>query len=194
MAVADHVLAHTPGPTVSNLSSTRALREVSARHGCTYTASAVGEVNVVAQMRATGAILGGEGNGGVIYPTSHAGRDALVGIGLFLTHLVQSGLGCRALRDTYPNFFMVKDKMQLPDADVDAALNALKADHPDAEVNDVDGVKFDLDEGWVHLRKSNTEPIIRIYAEASSPRKKRRVWRTVLLQRLRHHLKASAST
>ena len=192
VAVADHVLAHTPGPTVSNLSSTRALREVSARHGCSYTASAVGEVNVVAQMRATGAILGGEGNGGVIYPTSHAGRDALVGIGLFLTHLVRSGLGCRSLRDTYPNFFMVKDKMQLPDVDVDAALNALKADHPDAEVNDVDGVKFELEEGWVHLRRSNTEPIIRIYSEASTPEKAQELAGR-FAQRLREHLEAAPS-
>ena len=169
VAVADHVLGQTPGSTVSNLSSTRALREVSARHGCTYTASAVGEVNVVAQMRATEAIIGGEGNGGVIYPTSHAGRDALVGIGLFLTHLVRHGNGCRSLRDSYPDFHMVKDKLKLPDVDVDAALLALRSDIEDAEVNDVDGVKFDLDEGWVHLRKSNTEPIIRIYAEASTP-------------------------
>jgi len=169
VAVADHVLGQTPGSTVSNLSSTRALREVSARHGCTYTASAVGEVNVVAQMRATEAIIGGEGNGGVIYPTSHAGRDALVGIGLFLTHLVRHGDGCRSLRDSYPDFHMVKDKLKLPDVDVDAALLALRSDIEDAEVNDVDGVKFDLDEGWVHLRKSNTEPIIRIYAEASTP-------------------------
>ena len=170
VAVADHVLAHTPGPTVSNLSSTRALREVSARHGCAYTASAVGEVNVVAQMRATQAILGGEGNGGIIYPTSHAGRDALVGIGLFLTHLVSKGMTCSELRATYPDFHMVKDKMQLPEVDVDAALRALREDMTDAEVNDVDGVKFDLEEGWVHLRKSNTEPIIRIYAEASTSR------------------------
>ena len=192
VAVADHVLAHTPGPTVSNLSSTRALREVSARHGCSYTASAVGEVNVVAQMRATGAILGGEGNGGVIYPTSHAGRDALVGIGLFLTHLVNRGLSCRALRDTYPHFFMVKDKMQLPDADVDAALEALKNDHPEAEVNDVDGVKFDLEEGWVHLRKSNTEPIIRIYAEASSSDEAQGL-ADRFAARLNHHLETSAS-
>ena len=169
VAVADHVLGQTPGSTVSNLSSTRALREVSARHGCTYPASAVGEVNVVAQMRATEAIIGGEGNGGVIYPTSHAGRDALVGIGLFLTHLVRHGNGCRSLRDSYPDFHMVKDKLNLPDVDVDAALLALRSDIEDAEVNDVDGVKFDLDEGWVHLRKSNTEPIIRIYAEASTP-------------------------
>lgn len=169
VAVADHVLAHTPGPTVSNLSSTRALREVSARHGCTYTAAAVGEVNVVAQMREVGAILGGEGNGGVIYPTSHAGRDALVGIGLFLTLLVSKGMTCSALRATYPDFSMVKDKMDLPPVDVDKALAALQAEVKDAEVNDVDGVKFDLEHGWVHLRKSNTEPIIRIYAEGPSP-------------------------
>jgi len=169
VAVADHVLAHTPGPTVSNLSSTRALREVSAWHGCDYTASAVGEVNVVAQMRTTGAVLGGEGNGGVIYPTSHAGRDALVGIGLFLTHLVAKGTTCSELRATYPTFHMVKDKMSLPPVDVDAALRALQAEVQNAEINDVDGVKFDLEEGWVHLRKSNTEPIIRIYAEAATP-------------------------
>jgi phosphomannomutase len=130
----------------------------------------VGEVNVVAQMRATQAILGGEGNGGIIYPTSHAGRDALVGIGLFLTHLVSKGMTCSELRATYPDFHMVKDKMQLPEVDVDAALRALREDMTDAEVNDVDGVKFDLEEGWVHLRKSNTEPIIRIYAEASTSR------------------------
>ena len=187
VAVADHVLAHTPGPTVSNLSSTRALREVSARHGCTYTASAVGEVNVVAQMRETGAILGGEGNGGVIYPTSHAGRDALVGIGLFLTHLVAKNMTCRALRDTYPDFHMVKDKMSLPAVDVDAALMALRDEVSDAEVNDVDGVKFDLEEGWVHLRKSNTEPIIRIYAEAPTPESARAL-ADRFASRLEHHL------
>lgn len=169
VAVADHVLAHTPGSTVSNLSSTRALREVSARHGCAYTASAVGEVNVVEQIRATGAVIGGEGNGGVIYPESHCGRDALVGIGLFLTHLVTSGMTCSSLRKLYPDFSMVKDKLQLPPVDVDAALDRLKQAFPEAEVNDIDGVKFDLEEGWVHLRKSNTEPIIRIYSEASTP-------------------------
>ena len=190
VAVADHVLAHTPGPTVSNLSSTRALREVSARHGCTYTASAVGEVNVVAQMRETGAILGGEGNGGVIYPTSHAGRDALVGIGLFLTHLVAKNMTCRALRDTYPDFHMVKDKMSLPAVDVDAALLALRDEVSDAEVNDVDGVKFDLAEGWVHLRKSNTEPIIRIYAEAPTPEEARAL-ADRFGGRLEHHLQSS---
>lgn len=169
VAVADHVLSVTPGPTVSNLSSTRALRIVSERHGCSYTAAAVGEVNVVAQIRATGAILGGEGNGGIIYPTSHAGRDALVGIGLFLTHLVARGLSCSELRATYPDLAMVKDKMELPPVDVDAALNSLVAQFPDAEVNTLDGVKFDLEEGWVHLRRSNTEPIIRMYGEARSP-------------------------
>ena len=190
MAVADHVLAHTPGPTVSNLSSTRALREVSARHGCTYTASAVGEVNVVAQMRETGAILGGEGNGGVIYPTSHAGRDALVGIGLFLTHLVSKNMTCRALRDTYPDFHMVKDKMSLPAVDVDAALMALRDEVSDAEVNDVDGVKFDLEEGWVHLRKSNTEPIIRIYAEAQTLEEARALANR-FAGRLEHHLQSA---
>ncbi len=168
VAVADHVLRHTPGPTVSNLSSTRALREVSARHGCSHHAAAVGEVNVVKQIRSVGAVIGGEGNGGVIYPTSHCGRDALVGVGLFLTHLVSQGMSCRELRDTYPNFAMVKDKLALPPVDVDAALDRLKAATPEAEVNDIDGVKFDLEEGWVHLRKSNTEPIIRIYSEAGT--------------------------
>lgn len=188
VAVADHVLAHTPGSTVSNLSSTRALREVTARHGCSYTASAVGEVNVVAQMRATNAVVGGEGNGGVIYPTSHAGRDALVGIGLFLTLLVSRGTTCRELRASYPEFHMVKDKLELPAVDVDAALRALREDLPDAEVNDVDGVKFDLKEGWVHLRKSNTEPIIRIYAEASTPEDARALANR-FQQKLTEHLK-----
>lgn len=190
VAVADHVLAHTPGPTVSNLSSTRALREVSAWHGCSYTAAAVGEVNVVAQMRASGAILGGEGNGGVIYPTSHAGRDALVGVGLFLTHLVSKGLTCSALRATYPDFHMVKDKLDLPPVDVDAALLALRDEISDAEINDVDGVKFDLREGWVHLRKSNTEPIIRIYAEAPTAQDARAL-ADRFQARLTHHLESA---
>ena len=187
VAVADYVLTHTPGPTVSNLSSTRALREVSTRHGCAYTASAVGEVNVVAQMRETGAILGGEGNGGIIYPASHLGRDALVGIGLFLSHLVASGLSCRSLRNTYPDFYMVKDKLSLPPVDVDAALQSLRNEIEDAEVNDMDGLKFDFQEGWVHLRKSNTEPIIRIYAEASSTDGARALVNR-FSDRLEHHL------
>lgn len=190
VAVADHVLSHTPGPTVSNLSSTRALREVSQRHGCNYTAAAVGEVNVVAQMRSSGAVIGGEGNGGVIYPTSHAGRDALVGIGLFLTHYVDKGLSCSALRATYPDFCMVKDKMDLPPVDVEAALNALRHEVKDAEVNDADGLKFDLEEGWVHLRKSNTEPIIRMYGEAATSEAARALVNR-FADRLKEHLKSA---
>jgi phosphomannomutase len=168
VAVADYVLSKTPGNTVSNLSSTRALSVVTEKHGVKYTASAVGEVNVVEAIRKTNAIIGGEGNGGVIYPTSHAGRDALVGVGLFLTHLVESGLSCSQLRATYPEFVICKDKIDLPDSGVEEALAALVANHPEAKVNQIDGVKFDLEEGWVHLRRSNTEPIIRVYAESDS--------------------------
>ena len=169
VAVADHVLAHTPGPVVSNLSSTRALRDVAQRHGQTHTASAVGEVNVVAAMRDTGAILGGEGNGGVIYPTLHAGRDALVGIALFLTQLAQAGTSVSALRATYPDYQMVKAKIDLdPSWDPDALLAAFAKRHAALNPLTVDGVKLDLPEGWVHLRKSNTEPIVRVYAEADT--------------------------
>lgn len=168
VAVADYVLSQTPGNTVSNMSSTRALRQITERHGGTYTASAVGEVNVVAAIKATEAVIGGEGNGGVIYPTSHCGRDAVVGTALFLTHLVKKACSVSELRASYPNWFMSKDKIELPDADVDVALNALVASHPEAQVNTIDGVKFDLEAGWVHLRKSNTEPIIRVYCEAES--------------------------
>ena len=168
VAVADYVLSKTPGNTVSNLSSTRALSVVTEKHGVKYTASAVGEVNVVEAIRKTNAIIGGEGNGGVIYPTSHAGRDALVGVGLFLTHLVESGLSCSQLRATYPEFVICKDKIDLPESGVEEALAALVANHPEAKVNQIDGVKFDLEEGWVHLRRSNTEPIIRVYAESDS--------------------------
>ena len=169
VAVADHVLAHTPGPVVSNLSSTRALRDVAQRHGQTHTASAVGEVNVVAAMRDTGAILGGEGNGGGIYPTLHAGRDALVGIALFLTQLAQAGTSVSALRATYPDYQMVKAKIDLdPSWDPDALLAAFAERHATLNPLTVDGVKLDLPEGWVHLRKSNTEPIVRVYAEADT--------------------------
>tara|TARA_Y100000385_G_C13102128_1_gene645231 strand:- start:2845 stop:4224 length:1380 start_codon:yes stop_codon:yes gene_type:complete len=168
VAVADFILSKTPGNTVSNMSSTRALRIITEKHGGTHTASAVGEVNVVEAIRSTRAVIGGEGNGGVIYPTSHCGRDAVVGTALFLTHLVAFGGRVSELRATYPNWFMSKDKLQLPDSDVDAALSELVSAHPEAQVNTVDGVKFDLSEGWVHLRKSNTEPIIRVYAEAES--------------------------
>jgi phosphomannomutase len=168
VAVADYILSRTPGNTVSNMSSTRALRQVTEKHGGRYTASAVGEVNVVKAIKETQAVIGGEGNGGVIYPASHCGRDAIVGTALFLTHLARAKTTVSALRATYPDWFMSKDKLDLPAVDVDKALNQLMAAHPEAEVNTVDGVKFDLQEGWVHLRKSNTEPIIRVYAEAAS--------------------------
>lgn len=168
VAVADYVLSQTPGNTVSNMSSTRALRQVTEARGGSYTASAVGEVNVVKAIKETDAIIGGEGNGGIIYPTSHCGRDAVVGAALFLTHLAQSGQTASSLRASYPNWCMSKDKLDLPAVDVDRALHQLMEAHPEAQVNTVDGVKFDLEEGWVHLRKSNTEPIIRVYAEAES--------------------------
>lgn len=167
VSVADYVLSRTPGNTVSNLSSTRALRDVTKQYGGTYTASAVGEVNVVEAMKKTGAVIGGEGNGGVIYPPCHYGRDALVGIGLFLSHLAQSGLSAKALRQSYPAYYIDKQKIELtPDIDVDAILVAVKKHFKKEEINDVDGVKIDFPDKWVHLRKSNTEPIIRIYSEA----------------------------
>jgi len=167
VSVADYVLQHTPGNTVSNLSSTRALRDVTEKYGKTYTASAVGEVNVVAQMKATNAVIGGEGNGGVIYPESHYGRDALVGIGLFLTQLAKSGKTTGGLCAQYPSYFMAKHRMDLtPDADIDDLLQAIKAKYADYPVNDIDGVKIDFPDKWIHFRRSNTEPIIRIYAEA----------------------------
>ncbi|MDD4971598.1 MAG: phosphoglucosamine mutase [Paludibacter sp.] len=170
VSIADYVLQHTPGNTVSNLSSTRALRDVTAKYGCTYTAAAVGEVNVVATMKSTHAIIGGEGNGGVIYPASHYGRDALVGIALFLTHLAKSKLSVSALRKTYPEYYISKNKIQLtPAIDVDAILKTVKESYKQYEVNDIDGVKIDFPTGWVHLRKSNTEPIIRIYSESRTP-------------------------
>lgn len=167
VAVADHILAHTPGPVVSNLSSTRALRDVAQRHGQTHTASAVGEVNVVAAMKEVGAVIGGEGNGGVIYPTLHAGRDALVGIALFLTQLAHAKTTTSALRASYPDYQMVKAKIDLnPAWDADALLEAFARRHAELQPLTVDGVKLDLPQGWVHLRKSNTEPIVRVYAEA----------------------------
>jgi phosphomannomutase len=138
---------------------------VADRHGCAYTASAVGEAHVVAEMKRVGAVIGGEGNGGVIYPASHYGRDALVGIGLFLSHLARAGSTASGLRASYPELAMSKDKVDLPEVGVERALERLIAAHPTATVTTIDGVKFDLDEGWVHLRRSNTEPILRIYAE-----------------------------
>ncbi|MHA7111080.1 phosphoglucosamine mutase [Sunxiuqinia elliptica] len=169
VAIADYVLSKTPGNTVSNLSSTRALRDITEKHGGSYTASAVGEVNVVTQMKASDAVIGGEGNGGVIYPASHYGRDALVGIALFLTFLAKSGKSCTELRKTYPDYFISKNKIELtPDIDVDAVLVKMKEKYQNEQVNDIDGVKVDFANEWVHLRKSNTEPIIRIYAESTN--------------------------
>jgi phosphomannomutase len=169
VSVADYVLRHTPGNTVSNLSSTRALRDVTRLHGGTYTAAAVGEVNVVTKMKETAAVIGGEGNGGVIYPASHYGRDALVGIALFLSLLAKEKIKTSELRKKYPEYYISKNKIQLtPEIDVDLILSEIKMKYKNEEVNDIDGVKIDFPSRWVHLRKSNTEPIIRIYAEAGS--------------------------
>lgn len=169
VTVADYVLAHTPGNTVSNLSSTRALRDVTRMHGGQYQAAAVGEVNVVTKMKETGAVIGGEGNGGVIYPESHYGRDALVGIALFLSHLAHKNIKVSELRASYPPYFISKQRIDLtPDIDVDAILERVKEKFANQEINDIDGVKIDFPTKWVHLRKSNTEPIIRIYSEAST--------------------------
>lgn len=169
VAIADYVLSQTPGATVSNLSSSRALRDVTERHGCSYTASAVGEVNVVTEMKRTGAVIGGEGNGGVIYPAAHYGRDALVGIGLFLTLLAKSGKTVSELKKSYPVYAIAKSKIELtPAIDVDAILEAVKVKFCNEKITDIDGVKIDFPNSWVHLRKSNTEPIIRIYSEAST--------------------------
>ena len=172
VSVADFVLTHTPGNTVSNLSSTRALRDVTEKHGGTYTAAAVGEVNVTTKMKEVGAVIGGEGNGGVIYPESHYGRDALVGIVLFLSSLAQKGCTASELRATFPDYQIAKNRIDLtPETDVDAILVKVKemfAKDNSATVNDIDGVKIDFPDRWVHLRKSNTEPIIRVYSEAQT--------------------------
>ncbi len=176
VALADYVLSVTPGNTVSNMSSSRALRVVTEKYGCSYAASAVGEVNVVQKMKETGAVIGGEGNGGVIYPELHYGRDALVGIALFLTHLARSGKKCSELRKTYPDYFISKNKIELtPDVDVDRVLDRIKETYRSEEISTIDGVKIDFEREWVHLRKSNTEPIIRIYAESDSMEKATRL-------------------
>ena len=167
VSVADYILQHTPGNTVSNLSSTRALRDITEKYGQTYTASAVGEVNVVDMMKATNAVIGGEGNGGIIYPESHYGRDALVGIALFLTQLVKSGKTASELRAQYPNYFMAKHRLDLTsDTDIDGLLKDIKMKYAGHSINEIDGVKIDFPDKWVHFRRSNTEPIVRIYAEA----------------------------
>lgn len=172
VACADYVLQHTPGNTVSNLSSSRALKDVTLKHGGNYQASAVGEVNVVKLMKDTNAVIGGEGNGGIIYPASHYGRDSLVGVALFLTHLAKSSKSCKELRDSYPSYFMSKNKIELtPQLEVDLILSKVAETYKGEELNTIDGVKIDFVDEWVHLRKSNTEPIIRIYTESTSQQK-----------------------
>ncbi len=170
VAVADYILSQKPGATVSNLSSTRALRDITLKAGGTYYAAAVGEVNVVTKMKEVNAVIGGEGNGGVIYPDTHYGRDALVGIALFLSHLAKKQLSISSLRQTYPAYFMSKNKITLtPDLNVDEVLDTMQKKYQHVPHSTIDGLKIDFEEEWVHLRKSNTEPIIRIYAESTSP-------------------------
>ena len=169
VSVADYVLSKTPGNTVSNMSSTRALSDVTVKHGGSYSASAVGEVNVTTEMKRTNAVIGGEGKGGVIYPASHYGRDALVGIALFLSSLAQKGCKVSELRATFPEYCISKNRIDLtPEIDVDKVLEAVKEKFAGERINDRDGVKIDFADGWVHLRKSNTEPIIRVYSEAAT--------------------------
>ena len=169
VACADYVLGKTKGNTVSNLSSSRALRDVTQKHGGNYQASAVGEVNVVQLMKDTNAVIGGEGNGGIIYPSSHYGRDSLVGVALFLSHLATTKLSCKTLRESYPSYFMSKNKIELtPKLDVDEILKTVANAYKNEDVSTIDGVKIDFENEWVHLRKSNTEPIIRVYTESTS--------------------------
>jgi phosphomannomutase len=172
VAVADYVLQHSPGNTVSNLSSTMALRDITRQHGGNYSAAAVGEVNVVVEMKRTGAVIGGEGNGGVIYPALHYGRDALVGIALFLSYLARSGKKCSDLRKAYPDYYNSKNKIELkPGVDVDSIISRVREKYSHQPMNDRDGIRIDFEGEWVHLRKSNTEPIIRIVSESASPEK-----------------------
>ncbi len=172
VAVADYVLQNTPGNTVSNLSSTRALKDITVKYGGSYSASAVGEVNVVEEMKRTGAVIGGEGNGGVIYPPLHYGRDALAGIALFLSHLARSGSSCSEIRKLYPDYHLAKNRIELSETiDTGKILSEIKTIYSDHPINDTDGIRIDFPEGWVHLRKSNTEPIIRIYSEAETEKK-----------------------
>ena len=169
VACADYVLSKTKGNTVSNLSSSRALKDITIKHGGNYNASAVGEVNVVNLMKETNAIIGGEGNGGIIYPESHYGRDSLVGVALFLSHLAAAKMSCKELRDSYPSYYMSKNKIELTDGiNVDEILQMMSEKYKNEEISTIDGVKIDFDKEWVHLRKSNTEPIIRIYTESTS--------------------------
>jgi len=181
VSVADYILKNTPGNTVSNLSSTRALQDVTEGYCHQYYASAVGEVNVVEKMKETNAVIGGEGNGGIIYPELHYGRDSLVGIALFLTHLAKSKKSCSSLRSTYPNYYISKNKIELsPDIDVDSVLANIQKRYKKQPINTIDGVKIEFDKQWIHLRKSNTEPIIRIYAESSSSEKANALANTII--------------
>ncbi|MBO4333173.1 MAG: phosphoglucosamine mutase [Paludibacteraceae bacterium] len=181
VSVADYILSHTKGNTVSNLSSTRALRDVTRSHGGTYTAAAVGEVNVVTKMKEVKAVIGGEGNGGVIYPESHYGRDALVGIALFLTMMAKKGKKVSEIKKEYPAYEISKNKIQLtPEIDVDLILQKMKAKYSNEDVTDIDGVKIDFPTKWVHLRKSNTEPIIRIYSEAATAKEADELAQTII--------------
>ena len=181
VTVADYILKHTPGNTVSNLSSTRALRDVTRKYGMKYYASAVGEVNVTTKMKEVGAVIGGEGNGGVIYPAIHYGRDALVGIALLLSHIAHEGKKLSELRATYPSYYMAKNRIDLkPDTDVPSILAKVKDLYKMEEINDIDGVKIDFDDSWVHLRSSNTEPIIRVYSEADTPEKAEAIGQKVM--------------
>lgn len=183
VAVTDYVLTHTPGATVSNLSSTRALRDVTEARGLLYTAAAVGEVNVVQAMKATNAVIGGEGNGGVIYPESHYGRDALVGIALFLSHLAHKKMTVSQLRDSYPKYTISKNKIELtPEIDVDAILHGMAEKYASEEVDTTDGVKIYIGKEWVHLRKSNTEPIIRIYSESENEVKANQLAEKIIIE------------
>ena len=183
VAVADYILSNQPGNTVSNLSSSRALRDVTEKHGGNYAAAAVGEVNVVEQMKATQAIIGGEGNGGVIYPALHYGRDSLVGIALFLTFLAKKGVKTSELRASYPNYVISKNKIELsPDLDVDKILAHMAEKYRHLDVNTIDGVKINFENEWVHLRKSNTEPIIRIYAESNTQENAEILAKKILLE------------
>jgi phosphomannomutase len=169
VAVSDYVLSHTGGNTVSNLSSSRALTDVTEKHGFEHSRAAVGEVHVVSKMKETNAIIGGEGNGGVIYPELHYGRDALVGIALFLTHLAKTGKSCTQLRNHYPNYFISKNKIQLDEnMDLDKVLDKVKQKYKQYPINTEDGIRIDFEKDWIHLRRSNTEPIIRIYSESQS--------------------------
>jgi phosphomannomutase len=183
VACADYVLTHTPGPTVSNLSSTRALRDITESRGLTYAAAAVGEVNVVAKMKEIGAVIGGEGNGGIIYPELHYGRDSLVGIALFLSHLAHKKMSVSALRDSYPKYTISKNKIELtPDIDVDQVLLYMSLNYAHEEVDTTDGVKIYIGKEWVHLRKSNTEPIIRIYSESENELKANELAEKIMLE------------